>query len=263
MGGRKRKRGGRRAAGQRRAADLFDVASVVEDLVRDVEALWDALSGGDSVDWDRCDRHAFCAAADPFREWNWYGDCSCSERRRCAFCSPAEARGCRACARRRRRHLIRLRRDFASDPADLLRRVAEQRELGEQWGDQYRLPSLCELAPLPGVCCVCSCCRYPDRFAGGVGVHVGCSHQCCRRHMPRVRLQQRCAQFAREIAVAEELDGDWRSDAGQARRASRRRMVDAVGPVGMVVDEEWWVEGDGGGLGWLVDAPPRAEWRDA
>ena len=49
----------------------------------------------------------------------------------------------------------------------------------------------------------------------------------------------------------------------KARWASRRRMVDAVGPVGMVVDEEWWVEGDGGGLGWLVDAPPRAEWRDA
>ena len=59
MGGRKRKRGGKRAAGQRRAADLFDVASVVEDLVRDVEALWDSLGNGDSTDWDRCDRHAF------------------------------------------------------------------------------------------------------------------------------------------------------------------------------------------------------------
>ena len=107
-----------------------------------------------------------------------------------------------------RHHLVQHGHRDRVAPADLLRRVAEQRELGEQWGDQYRLPSLCELAPLPlpGVCCVCSCCRYPDRFAGGVGVHVGCSHQCCRRHMPRVRLQQRCAQFAREIAVAEELD---------------------------------------------------------
>ena len=74
MGGRKRKRGGKRAAGQRRAADLFDVASVVEDLVRDVEALWDSLGNGDSTDWDRCDRHAFCVAADPFHEWNRYGE---------------------------------------------------------------------------------------------------------------------------------------------------------------------------------------------
>ena len=38
MGGRKRKRGGKRWD-----ADLFDVASVVEDLVRDVEALWASL----------------------------------------------------------------------------------------------------------------------------------------------------------------------------------------------------------------------------
>ena len=78
--------------------------------------------------------------------------------------------------------------------------------------------------------------------------------------MPRARLQQRCAQFAREIAVAEELDEDWRSDAGQARRAARRRLVGA-GVGGVEVDEERWVEGDEGGLSWLEGAPPRAEWR--
>ena len=30
---------------QRRAGDLFDVAFVVEELVRDVEALWEARAG--------------------------------------------------------------------------------------------------------------------------------------------------------------------------------------------------------------------------
>ena len=183
MGGRKRRRGGKRAAGQRRAADLFDVASVVEDLVRDVEALWSSLGNGDDTDWDRCDRHAFCVAADPFRETNRYGEYNCVAGRRCAFCDPVDAQGCRACARRQRRHLIRLRRDFASDSVGLLQRIAEEREMHEQFGAQYRLPSLCALAPLPlpGVRCVCTCCRRPDKFADS----VGCDHQCCRRHMPR------------------------------------------------------------------------------
>ena len=57
----KRRRGGRRAAPQRRAGDLFDVAFVVEELVRDVEALWEAWAGVNHDDDDRCDRHAFCA----------------------------------------------------------------------------------------------------------------------------------------------------------------------------------------------------------
>ena len=69
---------------------------------------------------------------------------------------------------------------------DLLERIAEERELSEEWGTQHRLPSLCTLAPLPlpGVRCVCSCCRRPDRYADS----VGCDHQCCRRHMPRTQL---------------------------------------------------------------------------
>ena len=35
------------------------MASVLEDLVRDVEALWFCRGGPDDVDFDRCDRHAF------------------------------------------------------------------------------------------------------------------------------------------------------------------------------------------------------------
>jgi hypothetical protein len=45
------------------------VASVLEDLVRDVEALWFCRGGPDDVDFDRCDRHAFCDAA-CFSEWD-------------------------------------------------------------------------------------------------------------------------------------------------------------------------------------------------
>ena len=52
----RRRRGGRRAGADRR----FEVASVLEDLVRDVEALWFCRGGPDDVDFDRCDRHAFC-----------------------------------------------------------------------------------------------------------------------------------------------------------------------------------------------------------
>ena len=51
----RRRRGGRRAGADRR----FEVASVLEDLVRDVEALWFCRGGPDDVDFDRCDRHAF------------------------------------------------------------------------------------------------------------------------------------------------------------------------------------------------------------
>ena len=55
----KRRRGGRRAAGSVR----FAVAFVLEELVRDVEALWYCRAGPNDDDYDRCDRHAFCDAA--------------------------------------------------------------------------------------------------------------------------------------------------------------------------------------------------------
>lgn len=51
----RRRRGGRRAGADRR----FEVASVLEDLVRDVEALWFCRGGPDDVDFDRCDRLSF------------------------------------------------------------------------------------------------------------------------------------------------------------------------------------------------------------
>ena len=112
----------------------------------------------------------------------------------------------------------------------------------EQFGAQYRLPSLCALAPLPlpGVRCVCTCCRRPDKFADS----VGCDHQCCRRHMPRAQLLQRCAQFAGEIgAVLEEPGGvDSRSrmfldEVDDGERERRRRCFAAL-----AVDE--WEPGD-------------------
>ena len=45
------------------SADLFEVAFVIEELVRDVEAVWIAFGGINHHDTDRCDRHAFCASA--------------------------------------------------------------------------------------------------------------------------------------------------------------------------------------------------------
>ena len=103
----KRRRGGRRAAPQRRAGDLFDVAYVVEELVRDVDALWTSRGGVNHDDEDRCDRHAFCAAA-CLDDWDRFeGDCGGS----CGFCNPEGAVGCKACARRLRRNIIRLRHE--------------------------------------------------------------------------------------------------------------------------------------------------------
>ena len=54
----------------------------------------------------------------------------------------------------------------------------------------------------------------------------GCDSQCCQRHGSWTHLRQRCVQFAQEIAVAEELDGDWRFEVGEARRATWRRLAD-------------------------------------
>ena len=76
----RRRRGGRRAGADRR----FEVASVLEDLVRDVEALWFCRGGPDDVDFDRCDRHAFCDAA-CFSEWDRYGPGRCHSTHPCAF----------------------------------------------------------------------------------------------------------------------------------------------------------------------------------
>lgn len=218
----RRRRGGRRAAGARAAADLFEVAFVVEELVRDVEAVWISFAGVvNHHDFDRCDRHAFCAAA-CVDDWDRYENPRC--RGRCAYCDPAGAEGCRACARRLRRHLIRVRRDFVLCPDEVLTDVAEWRAQLEEFGPQYRLPSLCDLAPLPlfGGQCVCGCCSRPDPRK------AGCDYQCCRRHGSQIWLRQRCTQFAKEIAAAEELDGDWRFEAGEARRAARRRLADAA-----------------------------------
>jgi hypothetical protein len=217
----RRQRGGRRAAGGRAAADAFEVAFVIEELVRDVEAVWIAFGGINHHDEDRCARHAFCASA-CFSDWDRYDNPGCRETKRCAYCDPEGARGCRACARRLRRHLIMVRRNFDLYPADVLAGVAEERARLEEFCVQYRLPSLCDLAPLPlaGAQCVCVCCKRPQPWI------EGCDFQCCRRHGSRTHLRQRCAQFAREIAVAEELDGDWRFEAGEARRAKRRQLAD-------------------------------------
>ena len=119
----RRRRGGRRATPQRRAGDLFDVAFVVEELVRDVEALWEARAGVNHDDDDRCDRHAFCAAA-CVDDWDRY-DNHC--RGSCGYCDPVGAAGCKACARRRRRNLIRLRMDFGRHRADVLAVIADYR----------------------------------------------------------------------------------------------------------------------------------------
>ena len=89
----KRRRGGRRAAGNVR----FAVAFVLEELVRDVEALWYCRAGPDDDDYDRCDRHAFCDAASLY-DWDRYTNPYCCPRRPCAFCNPAAAVGCKACA---------------------------------------------------------------------------------------------------------------------------------------------------------------------
>eukprot|EP01043_Picozoa_sp_COSAG02_P004511 COSAG02_NODE_118_length_35376_cov_20.294923_18_plen_185_part_00 len=86
----RRHRGGRRAGADRR----FEVASVLEDLVRDVEALWFCRGGPDDVDFDRCDHRAFCEVA-CFSEWDRYGPGRCHSTRPCAFCDPecSAARG--------------------------------------------------------------------------------------------------------------------------------------------------------------------------
>ena len=259
----RRRRGGRRATPQRRAGDLFDVAFVVEELVRDVEALWEARAGVNHDDDDRCDRHAFCAAA-CVDDWDRY-DNHC--RGSCGYCDPVGAAGCKACARRRRRNLIRLRMDFGRHRADVLAVIADYRVGADEFGHPFRLPSLCALAPLPvyHFACACMCCRSPAPWRGG------CYGQCCRRHGERAWLVQRCRQFATEIAAVDaDPDGeDW--------RFAKRARVGQPGPVGMGVDapgigggalEPEWEDDYGGvvdeeGPGWLVGAPPRADWRGA
>ena len=54
--------------------------------------------------------------------------------------------------------------------------VAEDRARLEEFCVQYRLPSLCDLAPLPlaGAQCVCVCCKRPDPGK------EGCDFQCCQ-----------------------------------------------------------------------------------
>lgn len=211
----RRRRGGRRAAPVAR----FEVASVLEDLCRDVEALWYVRGGPDDTDWDRCDRHAMCDAA-RFDDWDRYSNPGC--RGTCAFCDPVRARGCKACAQRARRSLIRLRRDFQSDASGLLADIADQRRQEKECGMQpFRLASLCSLAPLPPceVRCRCECCRLPERN------EEGCSEHCCRRHGDRVALQRDVAKYATASAAGVQLQAELDAE-DVARRGSVRQRIE-------------------------------------
>ena len=160
------------------AADAFEVAFVIEELVRDVEAVWIAFGGINHDDEDRCARHAFCASA-CFSDWDRYDNPGCRETKRCAYCDPEGARGCRACARRLRRHLILVRRNFDLYPADVLAGVVEERARLEEFCVQYRLPSLCDLAPLP-VDLVGQPVAGVTRKSGGDGLATVASLGCLR-----------------------------------------------------------------------------------
>ena len=159
--------------------------------------------------------------------------------RPCAFCDPAAAKGCKACAQWAHHTLIKLHHDFESDHTHLLANVADQWATEREFTTvSFRLPYLCARAPLPlgATSCACACCRTPNDD------NVGCFQHCCRRHGPMSVLRRDAAQFAAGVAAGAELDQEELDrQVGEGGRAHARAWERSE-PRGGV--EEWGSDSD-------------------
>ena len=218
---RRRPRGGRRAA---KPDTAFDVAFVVEELVRDVEAV-DALVPGGGP--NACGGCGSCDSDDD--------ECGgCGE---CVFFGgepgddpDGECRYCRASKKWAKKDI---RKHLQRHPAESAAKIREQRE--ERPATPFRCPSLVRLAPHPGAAglCACVCCSplWGTRCDGkGITVY-GCDDAaCCRRHLGRTTLEKRFKGARAERAAQARDDAEealW--DAGPEMNAARVRGARLLG----------------------------------
>ena len=185
---RRRARGGRRAG---KKDDLFDVAFVVEELVRDVEAIDELIPIPSDVGCGVC---SWCDSDD---------DCGgCGE----CFFGEADCQDCAADEREQTALAIKfIRRTLRKYPAQSAAAVREHR--ADFPGQPYRCPSLVRLAPHPAAAaCACECCAS----APTPGVEtLGCfERDCCHLHLARAALARNVKTKAADRAERARLDAE-------------------------------------------------------
>jgi hypothetical protein len=185
---RRRARGGRRA-GKKDA--LFDVAFVVEELVRDVEAIDELIPSSSDVGCGLC---GWCDSDD---------DCGgCGE----CFFGEADCQDCAADEREQTALAIKfIRRTLRKYPAQSAAAVREHR--ADFPGQPYRCPSLVRLAPHPAAAaCACDCCAS----APTPGVEtLGCfERNCCHLHLGRAALARNVKAKAADRAERARQDAE-------------------------------------------------------